>query len=167
MVILALSLMDLRLRRLWELQPSWHLARVRNDCSLYQTKRRFSKRKLAEYYWHYRRDTPVYRQPAPVPLWLSFVPAKSSKSIFLTPPYCGDFRSHAWFIISCCCGCGCGWGTHREGDIILVFMWVPSHVGLAGNSAVDIASEATLLLPMFNLIVPHWDYNSLIRILEQ
>jgi len=43
--------------------------------------------------------------------------------------------------------------------IEVVFIWVPSHVGLAGNSVTNIATKAALL-PMSNLTVTHSDYNS-------
>jgi len=45
----------------------------------------------------------------------------------------------------------------------IVFMWVPSHVGQAGNLAVDIAAKATLLFPVSNLTVPNSVYNALIH----
>jgi len=46
----------------------------------------------------------------------------------------------------------------------VVFMWVPSHVGLAGKSVADSAAKAALLLPVSNLTVPHSDYKLLIHI---
>jgi len=44
----------------------------------------------------------------------------------------------------------------------VVFIWVPSYVRLADNSAADSAAKAALLLPVSNLTVPHLDYKSLI-----
>jgi len=52
-----------------------------------------------------RHDTPVYWQSVSVSFWLSFVPAKSSKSRPFTPSYRRDFVSRAWSNIrwfQCC-----------------------------------------------------------------
>jgi len=49
-----------------------------------------------------------------------------------------------------------------SGGTNIVFMWVPSDVGLPGNSVKDISSKAAVLLPVSNLTVPHSDCSSLI-----
>jgi len=46
-----------------------------------------------------------------------------------------------------------------SGGTSVVFMWVPSLVGLACNSAADIASKTALLLPVSTVNIPHSDYN--------
>jgi len=48
----------------------------------------------------------------------------------------------------------------HSGGTSVDFMWVPSHVGLAGNSAADSATKAALLLPVSTLTAPHSDYKT-------
>ena len=45
----------------------------------------------------------------------------------------------------------------KERGFQLIFIWVPSHVGLAGNSAADAAAKAALNLPVTNLTVSYSD----------
>jgi len=72
------------------------------------------------------------------------MPAKSSKS----RPLIAEIK---------CCVQGV-----LSGGTSLVFVRIPSPVGLACNSVADIAAKAAKLLPVCNLTVPHLDYNSLI-----
>jgi len=77
------------------------------------------------------------------------VPAKSSKSRPLTSSYAETLcRVH---------------GLISDGSSD-VFIWVPGHVGLTGNSAADGAAKAALIRPVSGLTVPHSDFKSLIRI---
>jgi ribonuclease HI len=46
----------------------------------------------------------------------------------------------------------------------ICFMWVPSHIGIAGNSLADYEAKAALSLPVSNLPVPYSDFNALIKI---
>jgi ribonuclease HI len=39
----------------------------------------------------------------------------------------------------------------------ITFMWLPSHVGLAGNVAVDAAAKAALTLPPAASVIPYSD----------
>jgi len=45
----------------------------------------------------------------------------------------------------------------------LVFIWLPSHVGIAGNSAVDAAAKAALNLPESTVVVPYSDFYPVIN----
>jgi len=53
-------------------------------------------------------------------------------------------------------------GLISDGSSV-VFVCVPGHVGLAGNSAAECTAKTALLLPVSSLTVPHSDYKSLIR----
>jgi hypothetical protein len=42
-------------------------------------------------------------------------------------------------------------------------MWLPSHTGLAGNSAANAAAKAAFSLPVSNILVPHSDFKVVIN----
>jgi ribonuclease HI len=43
-------------------------------------------------------------------------------------------------------------------DRRIFFVWVPSHIGIAGNTAVDAAAKAGVSLPISNAEIPHTDF---------
>jgi hypothetical protein len=43
-------------------------------------------------------------------------------------------------------------------------VWVPSHIGIAGNTAVDAVAKAGASLPISNAEIPHTDFKPLISI---
>jgi ribonuclease HI len=44
----------------------------------------------------------------------------------------------------------------------IIFIWVPSHIGIAGNTAADATAKAALNLSISNTLVPHSDFKPLI-----
>ena len=45
----------------------------------------------------------------------------------------------------------------------ICFIWIPSHIGISGNSLADTEAKAALQLPLSNLRVPHTDFVGLIK----
>ena len=46
---------------------------------------------------------------------------------------------------------------------ITSFIWIPSHIGITGNSLADSEAKAALQLPVTNLPVPYSDFKGLIK----
>jgi hypothetical protein len=47
-------------------------------------------------------------------------------------------------------------------DRRITFVWVPSHIGIAGNRAVDALAKAGVGLPLSNAEIPHTDFKPLV-----
>jgi ribonuclease HI len=47
-------------------------------------------------------------------------------------------------------------------DRRITFVWVPNHIGIAGNTAVDAVAKAGVSLPISNAEIPHTDFKPLI-----
>jgi hypothetical protein len=47
-------------------------------------------------------------------------------------------------------------------DRSITFLWVPSHIGIAGNTAVDAVAKSSVSLPISNAEIPHTDFKPLI-----
>jgi ribonuclease HI len=44
----------------------------------------------------------------------------------------------------------------------ITFVWVPSHIGIAGNTAADATAKAALCLPVSDINIPHTDFKTLV-----
>ena len=51
----------------------------------------------------------------------------------------------------------------KQKGYIIIFCWVPSHIGIKGNEKADIAAKNALQLPISNFKIPYTDYKTLIR----
>jgi ribonuclease HI len=51
------------------------------------------------------------------------------------------------------------WNVYTSG---YTFLWVPSHIGIAGNIAVDAIAKAGVSIPISNAEIPHTDFKPLI-----